>query len=502
MTNLYFNNTTPVVRHTRGRAPNVNDIFGAVAAGFDLLPAPAVLREGRFDYLLDTGAANAYVVTFGTAPLSYSAGMSIKMRAINACTGASTINVNSLGVKSIKTFEGATLATGDIVVGIVHLVYDSISGFFRIVGSSGASAAAAAVSAAAAAVSASSASTSASSASTSATSAQTAKTNAETAETNAETAQAAAENAADDAISAASDAQAAADNLSGTSASSVAIGTGSKSFTTQAGKSFDPGTFLVLVSDADSGDYMTGQVTAYSGTSLTVDVSHTGGSGTNADWNIFVAGRPANDGDDGAPGAGSLQPFTGCIISTASAIVTDAEFVEFIAFDSADTVDTNSFHNPAVNNTRITIPAAFNGYYADFDLGFIINSVVAENAAVLQLYKNGALVTGQQTYVDSRNGGAGRRVSFSSVLLATSDYFEIRALNNAGDDVSFSTMILTMRVVSSPVGAQSTIFPSYTDSSRPSAGAVTAGTAIWNTDDGYPNWSDGANWVEADGTST
>jgi hypothetical protein len=44
--------------------------------------------------------------------------------------------------------------------------------------------------------------------------------------------------------------------------------------------------------------------------------------------------------------------------------------------------------------------------------------------------------------------------------------------------------------------------PSYTDVSRPAATAVPDGYMIWNTDDGFPNWSDGTNWVEADGTTT
>ena len=44
--------------------------------------------------------------------------------------------------------------------------------------------------------------------------------------------------------------------------------------------------------------------------------------------------------------------------------------------------------------------------------------------------------------------------------------------------------------------------PAFTDAARPNATACVAGTMIWNTDDGFPNWSDGTNWVIADGNTT
>src|ERR1700752_486461 len=55
--------------------------------------------------------------------------------------------------------------------------------------------------------------------------------------------------------------------LVGSSTSSVTIGLGTKSFTTQAAKFFDPGVHVQLTSNAGPAvDYMFGVVTAYSGT--------------------------------------------------------------------------------------------------------------------------------------------------------------------------------------------------------------------------------------------
>src|ERR1019366_8209240 len=52
-----------------------------------------------------------------------------------------------------------------------------------------------------------------------------------------------------------------------TSASSITIGTGAKTFTVTAGKSFQPGMYLVIADTAaPSTNSMYGQITSYSGT--------------------------------------------------------------------------------------------------------------------------------------------------------------------------------------------------------------------------------------------
>jgi hypothetical protein len=80
-----------------------------------------------------------------------------------------------------------------------------------------------------------------------------------------------------------------------TSATSFAIGTGSKAFTTQAGLAWLPGARARISSLAGGGaNYMEGVVTAYSGTTLTVNVSKATGSGTDADWQISLAGDPGS----------------------------------------------------------------------------------------------------------------------------------------------------------------------------------------------------------------
>ncbi len=83
----------------------------------------------------------------------------------------------------------------------------------------------------------------------------------------------------------------------GTSTTSLTIGTGAKSFTTQAGLAWVVGNRITLAEGGGTAT-MTGFVSAYSGTSMTVESAAVVGSGTFTSW---VLGPPV-----GAPGAGAV----------------------------------------------------------------------------------------------------------------------------------------------------------------------------------------------------
>lgn len=95
-------------------------------------------------------------------------------------------------------------------------------------------------------------------------------------------------------------------SLVATSSSSVAVGSGSKTFTVGAGKSFTAGLFVTAARTSDpSATYMAGQVTAYSGGDLTISVPADGyaGTGTFTDWTIGLGGRRGAQGPAGNDGA-------------------------------------------------------------------------------------------------------------------------------------------------------------------------------------------------------
>jgi hypothetical protein len=79
----------------------------------------------------------------------------------------------------------------------------------------------------------------------------------------------------------------------GTSATSLLIANGvTKVFTTQAGLAYQVGNYARAASAANGANFMEGIVSAYVGTSLSIDVSKIGGAGTFADWHLQVAGAP------------------------------------------------------------------------------------------------------------------------------------------------------------------------------------------------------------------
>lgn len=98
----------------------------------------------------------------------------------------------------------------------------------------------------------------------------------------------------------------------GTSTTSLAIGTGPKTFTTQSGMAYIAGSSIKAVSDANSANYMLGEVTSYSGTTLIANITEIGGSGTLADWSFTLAGQKGATGATGATGSTGAKgdPFT------------------------------------------------------------------------------------------------------------------------------------------------------------------------------------------------
>jgi len=162
-----FNSPTDVVAGSLAKAADLNNLDAATAAAFALLPPNVNLNEGTINYAIDTGVANAYVVALPKTPTSYTDGLQVIMKALYSNTGSSTINVDSLGVKAIKTEASENPTAGDITAGVpMELRYSTTTGYFHMIKSSAtaasqsaaqaaaASAAAAAASAAAAAASA------------------------------------------------------------------------------------------------------------------------------------------------------------------------------------------------------------------------------------------------------------------------------------------------------------------------------------------------------------
>ena len=90
-------------------------------------------------YGVSAGSANTYTLTPNPTLTAYAAGVDLLVKINVANTGASTINVDSLGAKSIKKTDGTDPASGDLALnGIVELVYDGTN--FQLVATGAAAA--------------------------------------------------------------------------------------------------------------------------------------------------------------------------------------------------------------------------------------------------------------------------------------------------------------------------------------------------------------------------
>ena len=77
------------------------------------------------NYAADAGASDTYAVTITPGPSAYAVGQVFYFKANTINTGAATLNVNSLGEKTIKKLHDQDLANGDIEAGqIVMVAYD------------------------------------------------------------------------------------------------------------------------------------------------------------------------------------------------------------------------------------------------------------------------------------------------------------------------------------------------------------------------------------------
>lgn len=106
---------------SNGAIVNINDINRYISPINNLETAATY-------YAVDTGAADAYAVSLTPAATAYTAGMLVRFKAANSSTAAgSTLNVNSLGAKTIKKADGSGTVAGDILNGqVVVVVYDGV----------------------------------------------------------------------------------------------------------------------------------------------------------------------------------------------------------------------------------------------------------------------------------------------------------------------------------------------------------------------------------------
>lgn len=134
MPNDWYNASGNPVAQSRAASATQRSENTSIEAGFAKFPDTDIFYGEAFNYGIDAGAVNAFVVSIAPTYLtSYFDGMSVRIRAANANTGATTVNVNGLGLKSILRPDGSALQAGDIAAGqVVEITYNSTAGAFRM----------------------------------------------------------------------------------------------------------------------------------------------------------------------------------------------------------------------------------------------------------------------------------------------------------------------------------------------------------------------------------
>jgi len=130
------NNTNPIVLDAAGRTPAEIWLDGGVLYKF-LLKTSAFVQIGSYDdipAINDTTSISNLITVAGTNTLTglatpalggYATGAQFSFIAQNTNTAAVTIDIDTLGVKSITKFGTTPLAAGDIIAGALMLIeYD------------------------------------------------------------------------------------------------------------------------------------------------------------------------------------------------------------------------------------------------------------------------------------------------------------------------------------------------------------------------------------------
>jgi hypothetical protein len=236
VSNSYYTFPATINAYTLADAKAVAAQFTSVQVAFDKLPSPDELAQNRLGFLTDTGTVNAIVAAFPTAATAYGSGMTFTTVIAAANTGATTANINGLGAKSVLRADGAPLQAGDLTLGcIATFKYDGTA--FRLTGGGSV----------------------------------------------AMNERILAQAAATSAISA--------PGTSANSVSSVAIGTGTKTWAIEPGKLFEIGQTLVAADTANPLNQMIGVITVHDKVlgNITLSVSASAGTGTKSSWKLSLS---------------------------------------------------------------------------------------------------------------------------------------------------------------------------------------------------------------------
>jgi hypothetical protein len=142
--------------------------------------------------------------------------------------------------------------------------------------------------------------------------------------------------------------------------------------------------------------------------------------------------------------APTTATFTGCLAASVTLQSINNATYTAVALPEPDVYDTDSFHNPSSNNSRITIPSGKGGYYLVWGCVAFKDNATGERQ--VRVAKNGTALGGAEglvpTSINNAGGGNPAAVYFTTILnLAAADYIEMFARQYSGGALNLENAI-------------------------------------------------------------
>ena len=139
--------------------------------------------------------------------------------------------------------------------------------------------------------------------------------------------------------------------------------------------------------------------------------------------------------------------FRGVLVTDAGQSIATATHTK-INFSSEE-YDTDTIHDNATNNTRLTVPTGVTYVRFTAHGRYGADGTPANSGRSISLYKNGVSLDGISDWASIDTYDLGEGMNFSSPVLAVvaTDYFELNAWQNSGGALTLSDIWFSMEVI-------------------------------------------------------
>ncbi len=218
---------------------------------------------------------------------------------------------------------------------------------------------------------------------------------------------------------------------SATSTTSLTVGTGAKTLTVQSGKAFVAGQWVLIYRTSAPDTAMLAQVTSYSGTTLVVNSTAVGGSGTVSDWTVVLTNSPPSAGRMPPQGTGTVTCNSSVTVSGNVAIFASTSGL-VIADSGVSATALTALKPPNNGSQQLTVSS------------FAITGITKANPCVMTV-SGCTMVAGDFYFVKSVNGMtnvnfrwfkaasvSGNAVTVNDAGASSGQLVDLGALNSSG----------------------------------------------------------------------